>query len=143
VLGDKILEEPKNYCDMACVYDMFGLKFAGNMDFLIHNAKRLVAINNKIFDKLNSYTYRPDIKECCNCSNAGSDACETCVLSSDPPSQWRSIKIKDTECPKCKSENITLEDDFYENEDGEMEECGDRWNGHCNDCGHDFILVSI
>jgi hypothetical protein len=46
-------------------------------------------------------------------------------------------------CPKCKSENIAIEDDFYEDESGIMVKCDDRWDGHCNDCGWDFILVSI
>jgi hypothetical protein len=46
-------------------------------------------------------------------------------------------------CPKCKSENVKIEDDFWEDENGIMQECGDRWSGHCNDCGWDFILVSI
>ena len=43
-------------------------------------------------------------------------------------------------CPKCKSENVTITDDFYEDENGIMQECGDRWSGHCNDCGWDYVL---
>ena len=38
-------------------------------------------------------------------------------------------------CPKCKSKNVTITDII---EDGET--LDDLWDGHCNDCGWDYIL---
>jgi hypothetical protein len=46
-------------------------------------------------------------------------------------------------CPKCKSENVKITDIFYEDEDGSQLKSDDSWDGHCNDCGWDFILVSV
>lgn len=45
-------------------------------------------------------------------------------------------------CPKCKSENLKIDDVFYDDDDGGKIKA-DHYDAHCNDCGWDFLLVEI
>ena len=48
--------------------------------------------------------------------------------------------MKNGDCPKCKSKNITLTPCIDE-EDGKL--IPNLYDGHCNDCGWDFLMIDL
>jgi len=73
MIGDKRLEMPKTIGDAIGIILNMGLQYHSVIDdvFTVHDAKKLVELNNEVYDKTNSC-------ETCKRENPGIDSSDYC-----------------------------------------------------------------
>jgi hypothetical protein len=83
MIGEKLLQEPKNFEDIVEIFTYFNMSLGGEGVDDEDNAKRLVELNNEVYERLNRdctkcsyYNYSYEDHPCKDCYKNKSDKFE-------------------------------------------------------------------